>query len=107
MTLRQEKLNAELTKIIAAFVREEIGISPLVSVTRVDVARGLKSAVARITVFPEKDEGAALVLLEKKRGALGRYLAAHTRMKYIPAVLFEIDHGEENRRRIEELLKKI
>ncbi len=103
---REEKLNAHLQKVLAEFLREELGVSPLVSVTRVEVARGLKSARAFITVFPEKDASAALAALEKKHGALMRYLAAHTRLKYLPSVSFEIDLGEKNRQRIEELLKQ-
>lgn len=103
---REEKLNAHLQKVLAEFLREELGVSPLVSVTRVEVRRGLKSARAFITVFPEKEGVAVLAQLEKRHGALMRYLAAHTRMKYIPSVSFEIDIGEKNRQRIEELLRE-
>ena len=104
---REEKLNTHLQKVLAEFLREELGVSPLVSVTRVKVAHGLRSARAFITVFPEKDAATALAQLEKRHSALMRYLAAHTRIKYIPSVSFEIDLGEKNRQRIEELLKKI
>ena len=103
---REEKLNTHLQKVLAEFLREELGVSPLVSVTRVEVARGLRSARVFITVYPEKDAGAVLAVLEKKHGALMRYLTAHTRIKYIPSVSFEIDLGEKNRQRIEELLKE-
>lgn len=103
---REEKLNTHLQKTLAQFIREELGVSPLVSVTRVEVARGLRSARAFITVFPDTDATAALATLEKKYGALMRYLAAHLRIKYLPSVSFEIDIGEKNRQRIEELLKE-
>lgn len=105
-TPREEKLNAHLQKVLAEFLREEFGVSPLVAVTRVAVARGLRSARVFITVFPEKNAKEILAALEKKHAALTKYLIAHTRVKYIPSVSFEIDLGEKNRQRIEELLKK-
>lgn len=103
---REEKLNAHLQKVLAEFLREEFGVSPLVAVTRVAVAHGLRSSLVFITVFPEKDAKRVLAALEKKHAALAKYLVLHTRMKYIPSVSFEIDLGEKNRQRIEELLKK-
>jgi|SRR3989344_1038277 len=106
MTLRQEKLNAVLQEVIARFLHDVFGAAPLVTVTVVMVSADMRNAKALISVFPEKETPKVIKTLERKHGALGRYLAAHTRMKYIPVVLFEIDRGEENRRRIEELLKE-
>mgnify|MGYP001558779519 CR=1 FL=1 len=105
MTFRQEKLNVQLTKIIAEFLRNEFGASPLISVIHVLIAHGLREARVRIAVFPEKEEKRVLSLLRKKRAELNRYLALHTKMKYLPSVTFEIDSGEKNRKRIEELLQ--
>ncbi len=105
MTLRQEKLDAELTKVIAEFLRREFGAAPLVTVTHAKIARGLKSAFVFISVFPETKERAVRARLKKRQHALKEYIAAHMRMKYLPAVSFEIDRGEKNRQRIDELLK--
>ncbi|OGZ14623.1 MAG: hypothetical protein A3G11_02060 [Candidatus Lloydbacteria bacterium RIFCSPLOWO2_12_FULL_51_9] len=106
MTPRQEKLNVHVRTIIAEFLRKEFGTSPLVSVTELFVARGLQSARALITVFPAHEEERVCAVLKKRQGALRQYLALHTRMKYVPEVFFEIDRGEQNRQRIEELLKE-
>ena len=104
MSFRQEKLSAQLAKIIAEFLRNTFGASPLISVMNVLIADDLREARVRIAVFPEKDERNILIRLKKKRSELNRYLAAHMRIKYLPVVSFEIDRGEKNRKRVDELL---
>ena len=106
MVERQLKLDAELAKTVAEFLRREFGAAPLVSVTHAKVAHGLKSAIVFISVFPETEERAVSKRLKKRQHALNEYIATRMRMKYIPIVGFEIDAGEKNRKRIDELLKK-
>lgn len=92
-------------KIIAEFLRDTFGASSIISVIHVLIANGLREARVRIAVFPEKDEQGVLIRLKKKQSELNRFLATHTRMKYLPSIVFEIDRGEKNRRRIDELLQ--
>lgn len=106
MSDRDKKLNHQIKKVISEFLRLEFGANPLVSITNFFVAQGLKSAKANITVFPESAERRVLYTLSKKQKNLRGHIMLHTRMKYIPFVSFEIDCGEKNRRRIDELLQE-
>ena len=105
MVERQQKIDAELTKVIAEFLRREFGAAPLVTVTHTKIARGLKSAIVFLSIFPETEERAVHARLKKRRKELNEYIAARMKMKYLPLVSFEIDRGEKNRQRIDELLR--
>ena len=105
MTLRQQRLNTFFKKLIAEFLQAESENDILITVTNVEIANGLRRARVSYIVYPDNKETAALIFLKKHQKKLNEFLKAHTRIKFIPAIIFEIDNGEKNRRKIEELLK--
>ncbi len=87
----------------AAFIKEIASSESLITVTRaLSTSRGERMTVF-MSVFPEEREGAALALLARKREAFSEYLKAHARLRPLPRIDFEIDHGEKNRLRLDEL----
>jgi len=87
----------------AAFIKEIASSESLITVTRaLASSRGERMTVC-MSVFPEAREGAALALLARKREAFSEYLKAHARLRPLPRVDFEIDSGEKNRLRLDEL----
>lgn len=103
---RQDRLGPQLTKLIADFLATHTPHGILVSVTHTTATTDLANATAFITVFPEDGEDEALRHLRAEESKLKKYLAGHTCMKRTPAIHFEIDIGEKNRRRVDELTKK-
>ncbi len=81
----------------------EANRNSLITVTRVQMSEDGKRAVIYITVFPELGEAAALAFANRNRGELGKFLSSRTRGMRIPHLEFEIDLGDKNRRRLDEL----
>lgn len=87
----------------ANFIKETAGTESLITVTRaLPSLRGDRITVF-VSVFPEEREHSALSFLSRQREAFSNHLKAETRIKPLPRVDFEIDLGEKNRRRLEEL----
>ena len=81
----------------------EANRNSLITVTRVQMSEDGKRAIIYITVFPELGETAALAFANRNRGELGKFLSSRTRGMRIPHLEFEIDLGDKNRRRLDEL----
>ena len=96
---------ASLIKNLAAeFFGREAFKDPLITVTDASVSDDLRTVKIFISVFPESGNEKALGFAERKRGLLADYFKSHSKLGRIPFIQVEIDAGEENRRRIEELL---
>ena len=87
----------------AEFLAREANRNSLITVTRVQMSEDGKRATVYITVFPELGEPAALAFANRNRGELGRFLSSRTKGMRIPKFEFEIDLGDKNRRRLDEL----
>lgn len=105
MTLRQEKINSELSKLIAKFIENQIDKNILVTVTHCLVSEDLKSANFYISIFPETKENSILEELNNQKKHLFSYLNKKMIVRNIPEINFKIDKGEKNRQRIDQLLK--
>jgi ribosome-binding factor A len=84
------------------FARESNGTS-LITVTHADVSPDLRKAMIYLTVLPQEQEEHALSFAKRNRTDFRIFLKDHSRMQYLPLVDFEIDYGEKNRQRIDEL----
>lgn len=87
----------------AEFLAREANRNSLITVTRVQMSEDGKRAVIYITVFPELGEASALAFANRNRGELGKFLSSRTKGMRIPHFEFEIDFGDKNRRRLDEL----
>ena len=105
-TRRQERVAELIKRLAAAFINEESTRQSLITVTKCNVSPDLRKATIYVTVFPEESEPYALHFLRRKRNDLRSYLKEHTKIKIIPFVDVEIDKGEKNRQKIDELIKK-
>ena len=105
-TLRQEKIKELIKGLAAQFLQEESNYTSLITVTDTNVSRDLKRSTIFVTVYPESAEESALNFLKRKRKGLKNFVKSKAKMKIIPFFDFEIDKGEKNRQRIDELLRK-
>jgi len=65
----------------------------------------MKRATIFITVLPENKEHDALDFAKRKRADLRDFLKKNMQTKIIPFIDIEIDRGEKNRQKIDELLR--
>lgn len=89
----------------AEFLGRENNKTSLITVIHADVSPDLKRATIFITVLPEDKEKTALLFAKRKRGEMREFLKRHMMTKTIPFLDVEIDRGEKNRQKIDELLR--
>ena len=107
MTLRQDKVSSLIKNMAADFLRGESGKISLITVIKAEVSKDLKKSTIYVTIFPEDKEVAALDFLKRRRADFRDYFKkSKVNMKTIPFFDFEIDAGEKNRQRIDELSRE-
>lgn len=102
---REEKTTSLLKELFSEFFMRVNFNGALVTPTLVYLSKNLKSVKIFISIFPEEKERAALKILKSKAVELRKYVNEKIKMKYLPYFEFEIDKGEKNRQRIEEILQ--
>ena len=103
---KQQRISEHLRKHVADFLNRESSRLSLITVTHVVLRENLKNALILITVYPEDKETEALDFTKRKRSEIREYLQKHIRMMNIPRIDFEIDAGEKNRQRLDELSER-
>lgn len=89
----------------AKFLSRETNKTSLITVTGASVSPDLKRATLYITVLPEAKEREALGFAKRKRAELREFLKKNMNVKVTPFLEVEIDKGEKNRQRIDQLLR--
>ncbi|OHB20146.1 MAG: hypothetical protein A2854_05045 [Parcubacteria group bacterium RIFCSPHIGHO2_01_FULL_56_18] len=104
---RQHKVAEEIAhqggEFIARYVK---GGGALITVTRAEISPDLKNVTVFFTVLPENKEEESLKNLKRLRTDFHDYLKEKTVLRNVPTVDFQIDLGEHNRQRIDELTRK-
>ena len=103
---RNEKVANFIKELSAKFLGRENNRTSLITVTSCTASPDLKRATIFITVLPESKEHDALDFAKRKRGELRDYLKQNLKIKSIPFIDIEIDLGEKNRQKIDELLRE-
>jgi len=103
---RNEKVANLIKELSAAFLSRESNRTSLVTVTSTTTSPDLKRATIFITVLPESKEKEVLEFAKRKRGEMRDYLKKNLEIKTIPFIDIEIDRGEKNRQKIDELLRE-
>jgi ribosome-binding factor A len=102
----KEQRYEELMRNCAAnFIQRESNGTSLITVTGVNVAHKLMQVTIYFTVLPEEKQAEALDFLQRNRSEFREYLKDHSRLGRLPTIQFELDFGEKNRQRIDELSK--
>lgn len=103
MSNRKEKIEEQLRELGAKFLNIENNGSSLLTVTRVVLTDNSRNATIFFTAFPESYEKTALEFAKRKRGEFKAFAIDNSRMGNVPNIDFEIDFGEKNRQRIDEI----
>ncbi|MFC1720801.1 ribosome-binding factor A [Patescibacteria group bacterium] len=102
----KKKVSEVLKTLAADFLQKESSGKSLITVTDCTVADNQRNAVIFFSVLPAEAEEEALNFTKRQRREFREYIKKHSRLRYVPFVDFEIDLGEKNRQRIEELLNE-
>ena len=105
MTQRNEKVANLIKELSAQFLGRKNNKTSLITITACTVSPDLKRATIFITVLPEQKEHDALDFAKRKRKELREFLKKNLEIKNIPFVDIQIDQGEKNRQKIDELLR--
>lgn len=106
MDNRKEKMTNMIKELGADFLMKENNRTSLVTVTGANVSPDFKKATIFITVFPENQEKKVLNFAKRRGADMRLFLKKNMQTKTVPFVTIEIDKGEKNRQRIDELLKE-
>ncbi len=102
----KKKISELLKGMAASFLQKESNGKSLITVTDCRVADNQRTAIIYFSTLPVESEEEVLNFTKRKRKEFHEYLKKHTRLRYVPFIDFEIDFGEKNRQRIEELLNE-
>lgn len=105
MSDRTDKVSNLIKEKTALFLNRENNGTSLITVTSATVSPDLKKATIFITVLPDKFENTALLFAKRKRPEIREFLKKHMMTKVIPFIEIEVDRGEKNRQKIDELLR--
>jgi len=101
---RNEKIKNNIKELSAIYIEREAGNTSLITVTRVVLSPDGKRAVIMISVLPREKEKAAYGFIKRNLGELRKYVSKNLKINPVPYLEVEIDEGEKNRQKIDELL---
>lgn len=103
---REEKIENKIRELAATFIEREAGNTSLITVTRVILAPGNKNAKIMITTIPREKEQAAYGFIKRNLGEMRKFIQKNLKINPIPYLDVEIDLGEKNRQKIDQILRE-
>lgn len=106
-TSRDQKLKDVIKKAAANFLQRESNYTSILTVTDISLSIKGNKATIFFTVLPETKEKGALDFVKRKRAEFREFFKSQARMRSLPFFDFEIDKGEKNRQKIDEIAKSV
>ncbi len=104
---RDQKLKDIIKEAAAEFLQRESNYTSILTVTDIALSNKSNRATIFFTVLPENKEKGALDFTKRKRAEFREFFKDRARMRTLPFFDFEIDKGEKNRQRIDEIAKSV
>jgi ribosome-binding factor A len=101
---RNEKIINNIKELAALYIEKEAGPTSMITVTRVLMSPDGKKATIMISVLPVEKEKAAYGFIKRNLGEIRKNITKNLRVNPIPFLDVEIDEGEKNRQKIDDLL---
>lgn len=101
--LKDGRLKDIIKDFAAKFIQRESNYTSLITVTDVMLYDHGKRATILFTVLPADKEKGALEFMKRMRTEFREYIKEKSRLGRIPFFDFEIDVGEKNRQKIDEI----
>ncbi len=104
---RDQKLKDIIKEAAAKFLQRESNYTSLLTVTDVSLSDRSNRATIFFTVLPQEKEKGALDFTKRKRAEFREFFKEQARMRALPFFDFEIDKGEKNRQKIDEIARNV
>ncbi len=108
---RSERLNPLLQEVLSEVIFKEVKnphISPLISVTRVEITADLRQAKVFISVIgTEEEKEKTQKALQSAAGFIAIHASKKVVMRFFPELVFFIDRTVEHQMKIDTILRKI
>ncbi|MBV9159289.1 MAG: ribosome-binding factor A [Candidatus Kaiserbacteria bacterium] len=105
MSHRKEQVSQMIAHLAGDFFARESNGQSIMTVTRADISPDMKNVLIFFTVLPTSFETPALQFAKRSRSDFRDFLKKKTALHPLPVVDFEIDYGEKNRQRIDDLTR--
>lgn len=106
MNLRNERMEEILRELAGKFLNLYASKSSLITVTGSELSKNKKNVTIFFTVFPDDMEKTALEFCQRKTQDFWNFVKDNSKISMIPKISFQIDYGEKNRQKIDELLNQ-
>ncbi len=103
---RQKRVSELIREIAGNLISRESNRTSLITITNIDISPDLKQCTIFVSIFPESAQKSAINFLKRKRKELKEKVKHNSNLRNIPFFDFEIDRGEQNRQKIEEISLK-
>ncbi len=107
MSSRDQKLKDIIKEAAALFLQRESNYTSILTVTDISLSDRGNQATIFFTVLPDNKEKAALDFVKRKRAEFREFFKGRARMRALPFFDFEIDKGEKNRQKIDEIARSV
>ena len=102
---REIQVSQAIAQLAGEFLERENPTGALVTVTHATLTPDMKQATVYLSVLPATREAEALAAAKRARTDFRSYIKDKSFLHPLPFVDFEIDYGEKNRQRIDELTR--
>ncbi len=102
-THKDQKHAALITSLAAQYFLVEANRDSLITITHTELLDRGRRAKILFTVLPTDKQGAALEFALRRRNDFRKFIMDKKIFGFAPRIDFEIDYGERNRQRIDEL----
>lgn len=110
-TKRCARINSLLREVIADVIRFEVRnphVTPMVSVTKVEVSADLKYAKVYVSMIgTDLEKKKMLQGLKSGAGFIGKQAAEKVVLRYFPSLIFKLDESLAHQEKIEKLIQDI
>ena len=107
MSIKDEREEHMLTELAARYVAREAGRESLITPTRTILSKNRRNATIFVSVYPNEATDLALAFLTRHKDLFREDLKKTSRLARLPYITFELDRGERNRQRLDELSREL
>jgi ribosome-binding factor A len=100
---RKESMENVIKDLACDFFARESNKKSLLTITRAMMTEDMKTCIIYISVFPEKEEIAALHFTKRQRKDFQEFLRKKMQRQFVPFIDIEIDKGEKILNRMRDL----
>lgn len=103
---RRDQVEETIAHLAGEFLARESGVKALITVTRAEMSDNYKQATIYLSVLPHTMEEEVMIFARRARSDFHDYVRDRSFFHPTPTVDFQLDWGERNRQRVDELTRK-